>query len=341
VVFRATTHADGSTIRHYQVPDVTTRLDEHGYNTWVSDHVPSGRETDLVSVLLIQEVLDEHALILTCCLERRRGSSTGPFHGEPARVTFTGAVSQVRLYRVTAGGILREMTPQLDQPLPPPARLDHLTGEEQAIRCVFGPTVRILDARAPTVLEDLVGLTSIMHLRTPDGIEIDCGLGWHGTAPFVLRANFPRFGIPADLTEAAAAGVAAAAATGRLTTFETRDDANGPVVMARSNCDGTFHLIRPAAGAQVEAYTPGVPAGLLTADQTLWARYAQSHENLTIIDAYRNGRSDNVFMLAGAPDGQVTRHLIDADGTEIWRAVADDTAAAAHHREHAIGLARD
>ena len=54
VVFRATTHADGSTIRHYQVPDVTTRLDEHGYNTWVSDHVPSGRETDLVSVLLIQ-----------------------------------------------------------------------------------------------------------------------------------------------------------------------------------------------------------------------------------------------------------------------------------------------
>jgi hypothetical protein len=181
-----------------------------------------------------------------------------------------------------------------------------------------------------------------MRLRTLDGIEIDCGLGWHGTTPFVLRAAFPRFGIPADLTEAAAAGVAAAAATGDLTTFETRIDAHGPVVVARSKCDGAFHLIRPTApGTNIETYTPGVPAGLLTADHTLWVSYAQAHENLTVIDAYRDGRSDNVFVLAGAPDGQVTRHLVDADGTEIWRAAADDTAAAAYHRERVIGPARD
>jgi len=37
----------------------------------------------------------------------------------------------------------------------------------------------------------------------------------------------------------------------------------------------------------------------------------------------------------------VTRHLIDSDGTEVWRAVADDTAAAAFHRERVIGPAPD
>jgi hypothetical protein len=113
--------------------------------------------------------------------------------------------------------------------------------------------------RAPTVLEDAAGLTSIMHLRAQDGIEINCGPGWHGTTPFVLRAGSPRFGIPPDLTQAAATGVAAAAAAGHLATFATRDDANGPVVMAHSNCDETFRVIRPTAdGAQVEAYAPGI-----------------------------------------------------------------------------------
>jgi hypothetical protein len=342
VVFRSTTRPDGSTTKHYDVPGVTAFLDEPAFRAWLSDAVPSGRESDLVSVLAIQEVLDYHASILTCCLERRRGSVTGPFRGQPARVTFSGAVDQIRLYRATTRGALREITPPLDQPPPPPARLDHLAGEEQAIRSVFGTTARILDARAPTVLEDAAGLSSIMHLRTQDGIEINCGLGWHGTTPFVLRADFPRFGMPSDLTEADAAGVAAAAAAGHLATFETRDDANGPVVMARSNCDGTFHMIRPTAdGAQVEAYTPGIPAGLLNADQALWVRYARRHENTTVVDAYRDGRSGNVFVLAGAPDGQVTRHLVDTDGTEVWRAAADDTAAAAYHRDRVIGPDRD
>ena len=305
--------------------------------------IPIGREVDLVSVLVIQEVLDHHASIQTCCLERRRGSATGPFRGQPARVTFSGAVDQTRLCGATARGALREITPPLDQPPPPPARLDHLAGEEQAIHSVFGITARILDARAPTVPEDAAGLTSIMHLRTEDGVAINCGLGWHGTTPFVLRADFPRFGIPSDLAEVGAVGVAAAAAAGHLATFETRDDATGPGGMARSNCDGTFHPIRPTADdTQVEAYTPGIQAGLpLNADQALWVRYARAHENLTVVDAYRDGRSGNIFVLAGAPDGQVTRHLIDADGTAVWRATADDTAAAAYHRDRVIGPARD
>ena len=196
VVFRATTRADGSIARHYEVPGGTAPLDEAGFGAWLREHAPDGREIDLVSVLAIQEVLDPRASILTCCLERRRGSATGPFHGEPARVTFAGAVDRVRFYRATARNRLREMAPPLDQPPPSPSRLDRLAGDEAAVHGAFGAAVRIVDVRAPTVLEDLVGLSSIVHLRTPDGSEISSGLGWHGTTPFVLRADFPRFGAP-------------------------------------------------------------------------------------------------------------------------------------------------
>jgi hypothetical protein len=332
----------GHLIAQYEVTVSPSYFGANQAQATIARMIPGGRENDLVSVLVIQEVLDQRASILTCCLERRRGSATGPFHGEPARVTFNGAVERVRFYRATAHDGLREMAPPLDRPPPPRSRLDHLAGDERAVRSVFGAAARILDVRAPTVLEDMVGLTSIVHLRTPDGSEIGSGLGWHGTTAFVLRADFPRFGAPLDLTAAAAAAVAAVAAAAGLTTFETRGDANGPAVVARSRRDGSLHLIRPGAdGARVEAYTPGVAAGLLNADQALWARYAQAHESLTLIDAYRDGRSDNVFVLAGTLDGQVTRHLIDADGTEVWRAAADDTAAAAWHRERVIGPAGD
>jgi hypothetical protein len=85
VVFRSTTRPDGSATRHYEVPGVTAFLNEPGFRAWLSDALPSGREVDLVSVLVIQDVLDHHVSILTCCLERRRGSATGPFRGQPAR----------------------------------------------------------------------------------------------------------------------------------------------------------------------------------------------------------------------------------------------------------------
>jgi hypothetical protein len=337
VVFRATTRADGTTARHYQVPGLTEALDELGFAAWLRDHIPGGQETDLVSVLVIEEELDRQASILACCLERRRGSATGPLKGAPARVSFTGAVDRVRLYRAAPRGALREMAPKLDRP---PPRLDHLAGEEQAVRHAFGPAAHILDMRAPTVLEDIVGLTSVAHLRAHDGTEIDCGLGWHGTTPFVLRAKFPRFGTPPDLAASAAAAVALAAIAAGLTTYETRLDKHGPAVMARSNRTGVLYLIRPGADC-VEAYTPGVPDGLLNADQVLWARYAQAHEDLTLIDAHRDGYSEDVFVFAGMPDGRVTRHLIDADGTEVWRAVADDTVAAAFHRARVTGPVRN
>ena len=342
VVFRTTRHPDGTIARHYDVAGKTGLLDEPGFNTWLTDNVPSGPQADLVSVLVIEETLDRHGSITTCSLERRLGSATGPLHGDPARVTFVGAVKQVRVFNATARGTLREVVPPLDRRTLPPSRVGRLTGEEQVVRAMFGAATRILDARESSLLEDIVGLTSVMHLCLPDGVEIDCGLGWHGTTSFILRADFPRFGGPASLPAGDAAAIAMAAITSGLTTFELRADAHGPAVIARSRANGSLHLIRPAVGgAQVEPYVPQVPPDLLNADQAIWARYAEAHENLALLDAYRDGRSDNVFVLAGAPDGGVTRHLIDADGVEVWRAAADDTAAAELHRERVLGSSCD
>jgi hypothetical protein len=339
VVHRTTTWADGSIIRSYEVPGRAGSLDATEFAAWLAAQVPQGREAELVSMLVIQEAVDHHGAILTCSLERRRGSATGAFQGEPARITFIGAIEQVRLYRAAARGRLAEI-PYPAGARPPPSRVDHLAGEEAAIRQVFGPAARLMDVREPTMLEDMAGLSSIVHLRTADGIDIDCGLGWHGTTPFLLRANFPRFGNAPELPASGAAAIALAAVTGGLTTFETRNDERGPAMMARATRDGTLHVIRPGTGntgandTTVEPYALGIAAGLLNADQMIWVNYAETHERLTPIDAYRDGRSDNVFVITGAPDGNVTRHLIDADGVEVWRAAANDTAAATVHREN-------
>ncbi len=345
VVHRATTRPDGATTKLYEVPGVTrlgaaTLLDEPGFTAWLRDNAPTDVERASISVLVIQEVLDARGSIVTCCLEHRRGSATGPFHGRPARVTFAGAIDQVRFYRTAAHGRLREMAPSLDNPplTRSRSRPDHLAGEERVIRSLFGAAAHILDVRSPTVLEDLVGLSAIVHLRTQDDGETDCGIGWHGTTPFVLRADFPRFGAPTSLSAADAAAAGMAAEVAGLITFETRADEHGTAVLARARLDGGLHLIRPAAGgAKVAPYAPGVPDALLSADQALWLRYASEHERLTIIDGYRDGSSDNVFMVASGPDGHVTRHLVDADGIEVWRAAADDTAVGTWYREPKIG----
>jgi len=342
VVFRATRRADGSASSFYEVPEAGAQLDGPGFNAWVAANVPGGRATDMVSVLVIDEVLDRHGSIVTCCLERRLGSATGPLHGDPARVTFIGAVKQLRAYQAAARGTLWEVVPPLDRRTLPPSRVRHLAGEEAVIRSIFGAATRILDARESTLLEDLVSLTSVMHLRLPNGVEIDCGLGWHGTTPFVLQAEFPRFDAAAELPAVDAASVAVAAIAAGLTTFETRLDAQGPAVVARSLANGGFHMIRPSHGAaRIEAYTPEVPATLFNADQAIWARYAQAHEHLLLLDAYQDGRSDNVFVISAAPDGSIIRHMVDADGVEVWRAAANDTAIADLHRQRVTGAVED
>lgn len=342
VVYRASTQADGSVVTQYEVPGIAAPLDEAGFASWRQIHAPVGAQDDQLLILVIRELLDAHGSILTCALERRRGSLSGRLYGAPARVTFAGAADQVRLYRATASGALHEIIPSLDQRPPPVARRDHFAGEEACIRDVFGAATRVLDARGPTLLEELIGLTSILHIRAPSGIEIDCGIGWHGTTPFLLRADFPRFDAAPALPVADAAAIAVAAVTAGLTTFEARTDAQGPAVLARANREGTLHLLRPQGqSVTIEPYTPGLRTALLNADQAIWVRYAETHEHLVMLDAYPDGRADGVFVLAVTETGQVTRHLIDADGIEVWRASADDSAIAAVHREGVIGPRSD
>jgi hypothetical protein len=333
VVFRVTTRADGETVARYEGISSGAPLDETGFAAWRQQNVPIGTVDESLSILVIRELLDAHGSILTCALERRRGSATGRLHGSPARVTFAGAADQVRLYRATATGTLHEIIPSLDQRPPPVARRDHFVGEEAAVRGAFGAATQIIDVRGPSLLEELIGLSSILHIRAPSGVEMDCGLGWHGTTPFLLRADFPRFDAAPALPAADAAAIAVTAVAKGLTTFEARTDAKGPAVLARANRGGALHLLRPRGNAvDIEAYTPGAPAGLLNADQATWLRYAETHEKLAVLDAYPDGPADGVFVLAASPDGQITRHLIDADGVEVWRATADDTAIAAIHR---------
>jgi hypothetical protein len=289
-------------------------------------------------VLVIREVLDRHGSILTCSLERRRGSPTGKLYGEPARVTFAGPADQVRLYRATAAGKPQEIAPDLDQRPPTIVRRDHFAGEDATIRAGFGTSTQILSVRGPTLLEELVGLTTILHIRAPSGLEVDCGMGWHGTTPFLLRADFPRFESSPALPAADAAAIALAAVAEGMTTYESRIDAQGPAVTARSVREGSAHLIRPdAGGVRIDVYTPAVPPTLLNPDQATWLRYVSAHEGLLALDGYPDGRADGVFILTAGTNDQVTRHLIDADGVEVWRTAADDTLAAALYRERVIG----
>lgn len=335
VVFRATTRPDGTMTRHYEVPGPSGALDEHGFDDWLRERVPQGEEIDLVSVLVIQEELDGHAAIRDCCLERRRGSPTGPLHGAPARVNFTGAVERVRLYRTEARGALREMTPKLDRP---PPRLDHLAGEQQAVHRAFGPAARVLDMRAPTVLEDIIGLSSIVHLVYP---------GWHRDR---LRAGLARHHAVRPARQLPALRRPPGPARRRRRCRRPRRHRRRPHHLRnpprppRTRRHGPLAPRRrappdPPRRRRRRALHARNPPGLFNADQALWARYAEAHENLTLIDAHRDGRSDDVFVIAGAPDGSVTRHLIDADGTEVWRAAADHTAAAAFHRDRVTGPA--
>lgn len=338
VVFRATTRPDGSTREQYEVPELPAPVDRAGFVAWLDTSLPSTKDHALLSCLVIRELVDVHGSLLTCTIERRRGSPTGRYQGEPARITFAGAGDQVRLYRATSAGQLQEIVPTLDQRLSPAMRRDHFVGEAATIRQVFGEATQVLDARSPTLMEELIGLSSVLHIRAASGMEIDCGLGWHGTTPYLLRADFPRFGAPPALPAATAAAIAVAAVTAGMTTFESRTDARGPAVLARSDRDGTLHLIRPdGTDTRFDPYLPGVPDALLNPDQKTWVRYAEAHEQLAVLDAYPDGPADGVFVLAADPAARVTRHLIDADGVEVWRAQAGDTLAAHLYREGLIG----
>lgn len=331
IVYRSTRRVDGSLLEGYLIGNEPPPLDADALDDWLTTRLGSADRL-AVAVLVIREILDTRGMILQCSIERRRGSADGPFCGNPVRVDFAGAATAVRLYRSHLDGRLTEVAPSSDVAPPRLRSSDQFAGERKALQARFGAHVHIVDSREPTLFEDLIGLSSVAHVRTADGREIGCGIGWFGDLAFVLAADFPRFSAPLELPDSDAAAVEVALRDNDLIRGETRLDENGVAVAARRRGSDTLYLLRPDAdGVRVAPHVPGrEPAG---PDQQRWMHYAETYEGLTVLDVWRDGDSDDVIVLTGDLSGQIWRHHVDADGVETWRKADDEAAIGAVHRE--------
>lgn len=333
VIFRSTRHDDGSVTEGYLVPGEPQPFDAGTLDTWLNDRLPA-IDRLAVAVLVIRETLNPSGMLLQCTIERRRGSADGPYCGDPVRVEFAGAATAVHLYRSHPDGGLTEITPSAAGIAAPRVRsATQFAGEHRALQSRFGPTAAILDSREPTLFEDMVGLSSIVHVRTPDGRTIGCGIGWFGDLSFVLEAAFPRFSAPPELTDGDEAAVDAILRDNNLIRGETRRDDTGIAVTARQRGSGALYLVRPTVnGAQVEPHVPSREAA--GPDQQRWIHYIETYEGLTVLDVWPDGTSNAVIALTGDLSGQIWRHRIDIDGVETWRQAGSEAALGALHREH-------
>ncbi|HUN42913.1 MAG TPA: hypothetical protein VMU81_21685 [Acetobacteraceae bacterium] len=326
VIGRVTLHADGHETRLYHVVDEPAPLPQADLPQWLTRHRLRGADRLGLAMLIIRETLDATGLIRECTLEWRRGALDGPLSGDPARVEFTGAARMARFYRVRRDGRLVEVAGTIETL---PARslpAEHFAAEQTAIRTEFGPAARTVDAREPTLLESMVGLASILHVRLADGREIGCGIGWHGPMPFVLAADFPRYAMPLILAPENEAALQALVAEDSLVRHETRLDSLGLAVIARRRGGEALFLLRAEAGtATAVPYEPN-PADIASQDQARWMHYAETYEHLTMLDAWQDGDSNDLLAITGDESGQIWRHHIDADGVETWRK-PDETAA--------------
>lgn len=332
VIFRSTRRGDGSLTECYLFPGELQPLAPDTLDTWLNSRLATVDRL-AVAVLVIRETLDNSGMV-QCTIERRRGSAEGPYCGDPVRVDFAGAATAVRLYRSHPDGNLTEITPNADTDISAP-RLRSATqfaGDRKALQSRFDPTVAILDSREPTLFEDMIGLSSIAHVRTSDGRTIGCGIGWFGDMAFVLEADFPRFSTPLDLPDKDQAAVDTALRDNDLVRGETRRDHGGFAVTARRRGSNALYLVRPTVdGAQFEPHVPS--REVAGPDQQRWIHYIETYEGLTVLDVWRDGTSDAVIVLTGDLSGQIWRHHIDIDGVETWRQTGDEAAIGAVHRE--------
>lgn len=330
VIFRSTRRGDGSLTEGYLVPGELQPLAADTLGTWLNSCLATVDRL-AVAVLVIRETLDNSGMI-QCTIERRRGSAEGPYCGDPVRIDFAGAATAVRLYRSDPDGILTEITPDTNITAPRLRSATQFAGDRRALQSRFGPTLAILDSREPTLFEDMIGLSSIAHVRTPDGRTIGCGIGWFGDMAFVLEADFPRFSIPLELGDKDEAAVVTTLRDNDLIRGETRRDHNGIAVVARRRGSNALYLVRPAIdGAQFEPHVPS--REVAGPDQQRWIHYIETYEGLTVLDVWQDGTSDAVIVLTGDLSGQTWRHHIDIDGVETWRQTGNEAAIGAVHRE--------
>lgn len=333
VVMRVSRLPDGSEPTVYEIPDEARPLDAAAWPRWLSRRDLLAGEQLRVALLVVRETLDATGRLAECSLERRLGAADGPFHGDPARVDFVGPARMVRAYRRSRNGQLVQVAPSPQVMPPAPRGAEPFTGEVTALERHFGTGLRVIDAREPTLFEEMAGLGSVVCIRLPNGEELACGVGWHGTTPFVLVADFPRFDVPLALPPSDEAGVPEVLRRLDLVRRETRLDDKGLAVVARRRGQQALFLLRSADGhITAEPYEPA-SAQLGSPDQQGWLRYAEVHEKLILLDLYADGRSGDLIVLTGDAGGHVWRHLVDPDGVELWRRPSDDTAFGDVHRD--------
>jgi len=200
-------------------------------------------------------------------------------------------------------------------------------GEEAALAAYFGVPPHILDRRPPTLFEGVAGLTTIYRVR-PAEAEVTCGVGWHGTVPFVLVADFPGLSGASGLSPDEQDLIDAALSTQGLMAVQTRYDDRGPAVIARAETNEALLVIRVINGkADIQPYQPG-DGETGTDDQRRWIRYAESIEGLTILDAWNDGLTDDLVVVTRGLQGDINRHYIDPDGVEVGRDPDPDAPAA-------------
>ena len=333
IVCRVTTQPDGREAQIYQAAGEPEQLHQADLPHWLARHRLRGADLLALAILVVREVVDEAGLIRECTLERRRGAPDGPLHGDPARVEFRGPARMVRLYRVLRDGRLAEVAgttnslPARHHSSEPPG------GEQAALRARFGPDTKMVDAREPTLFETMIGCDSIVHVRLADGSEIGCGIGWHGPVPFVLPAAFPRFAVPLVLSRENEAAVQVVLTRDNLVRHETRLDPSGLAVVARGRGGAQLFLLRANDGTvKIEPYDASAD-GAASEDQARWMRYAETYEHLAVLDAWRDGASDDLLVVTGEASGQIWRHHIDRDGVETWRKPDEEAAAGLLYRD--------
>ncbi len=145
----------------------------------------------------------------------------------------------------------------------------------------------------------MVGLDSILHVRLPDGSEVGCGIGWHGPVPFVLPAAFPRFSAPLALSAEHEAAVQATLARDNLVRHETRLDHHGLAVLTRRRGSEQLFLLRADGGTVTAEPYAASPDKVASEDQARWMRYAETYEHLAMLDAWRDGDSDDLLVVTG------------------------------------------
>jgi hypothetical protein len=335
-VWRATSQPDAPDLGGYELPGEPERQDEAAFERWLIERNLAGAERLSVSVLVIREQLDEAGLLRDCVLERRRGGAEGPYYGNVARVEFTGAAKHVRRYRASREGRLTRL-PAEDATgvAPPPAEGDAETfaGEDAAVHQFLGHGAVIIDRRTPTLFEDLVGLSAIIHARRRDGTEIGCGVGWHGGTAFVLTAGFPRDGRPLVPPPDLEAAVVEAIKARDLIRLETRLDDQGFGVIARERGRPALLMIRmDGEAARIAPYAPGRIAAA-NEEQRRWMTYAETYEARAMLDSWRTGESGEIAVVTIDQDQEAWRHIIDADGIEVSRRSDNEAAAAVLYRE--------